>query len=65
MFHRICFEQKQKMEEDLDLFFNNNASQQKKKKVRDENQTVQNDKDQVTKFYDKYIIEQSKRRKFF
>ena len=55
-----------KIEEDLDLFFYNNASQQKKKKkkIRDEHQTVQNDKDQITKFYDKYIIERSKRRRF-
>lgn len=64
MFHRICLEQKEKMEEDLDLFFNNNTSQQKKKKIQDENQTVQNDKDQITKFYDKDIIERSKRRRF-
>ena len=34
MFHRICLEQKQKMEEDLDLFFNNNSSQQKKESTR-------------------------------
>ena len=46
-------EEKQKMGEDFDFFFNNNASQPKKKKVRDEkNKTVQHDNNKVTKFPD-------------
>ena len=46
-------EQEQKMERDLNFFFNNNTSQPKKKKVRDKkNKTVQHDKNKVTKFLD-------------
>ena len=46
-------EQEQKMERDLNFFFNNNTSQPKKKKVQDKkNKTVQHDKNKVTKFLD-------------
>ena len=46
-------EQEQKMERDLNFFFNNNTSQPKKQKVRDKkNKTVQHDKNKVTKFLD-------------
>ena len=42
---RDYFRGGKKIEEDLDLFFNNNASQPK-------NKTVQHDKNKVTKFLD-------------
>ena len=46
-------EQEQKMEGNLNFFFNINTSQPKKKKVRDKkNKTVQHDKNKVTKFLD-------------
>ena len=52
-FDRDTLEEEQKMEEDLDFFFNNNAIQPKKRKYETKkNKTVQHDKNKVTKFLD-------------